>query len=74
MVVSIQTEPTFKAETPRLLFEGSFDLSSPNVRNWDISPDGEWFVMLKEVGTQHSQINVILNWTEDLKRLVPTDN
>ncbi|MEE8160488.1 MAG: hypothetical protein V3T61_02510, partial [Acidobacteriota bacterium] len=61
------------AGEPTVLFEGSFgygegDFGVP----YDISPDGEWFVMLKEVGTQQSQINVVLNWFEELKRLVPT--
>jgi len=28
-----------------------------------------WFVMVKE---EPSQINVVLNWFEELKRLVPT--
>ena len=77
MVVSIQTEPTFKAETPRLLFEGSFELSSPNFRDWDISPDGQRFVMLQTDDQEQlssTQLTVVLNWFEELKRLVPTDN
>ncbi len=67
--------PTFNAETPTLLFEQSY-LSNDNVSNYDVSPDGQRFVMVKE-GDQESeppQINVILNWFEELKRLVPTGN
>ncbi len=42
---------------------------------YDISPDGKRFLMMKEEETarDQSQINVILNWTEELKRLVPTN-
>jgi len=74
MVVAVQTGPTFKAETPRLLFEGRYLTGPFNWQsNYDISPDGQRFLMIKqvEVGTQ---INVVLNWFEELKRLVPTDN
>ncbi|MEE8158927.1 MAG: hypothetical protein V3T78_06130, partial [Dehalococcoidia bacterium] len=75
MVVSVQAEGTFKAEKPRVLFEMS---SSPysytnKTSNYDVTPDGQRFVMVK--ATQEStpeQINVVLNWFEELKRLVPT--
>jgi hypothetical protein len=39
-----------------------------------VSPDGQRFLMLKDVGQEQSpaQINVVLNWFEELKRRVPT--
>ncbi len=41
---------------------------------YDISPDGQRFLMIKAVeGSQSGQINVVLNWFEELKRLVPTN-
>ena len=72
MVVPIQTRRTFKAGKPRVLFEGF-----PIVR-YDISPDGQRFLMIKQGGptgsdSKGSQINVVLNWSEELKRRVPTD-
>jgi len=72
----VQTEPIFKAEIPKLLFEGSFAYNSRDwASNYDISPDGQRFVMVK-AGEQAplTQIQVILNWFEELKRLAPTDN
>jgi Tol biopolymer transport system component len=72
MVVSVQTDTTFKAEKPRLLFEGSYRYNYTNMTsNYDITADGQQFVMVKE---EPSQINVVLNWFSELKRLVPTDN
>ncbi len=74
MVVSVQTEPTFKLlAAPRNLFQGfyysgSFDWAS----NYDVNPDGQRFVMVKQAETSATQINVVLNWFEELKRLVPT--
>ena len=74
MVVKIQTEPVLTAGTPQLLFEGQFPPNLAGNPNYDITPDGQRFVMVKEVGEDSSEINVILNWTEELKRLAPTDN
>jgi len=74
MVVSVQTEPTFSAGRPRVLFEGSYLSSSISTgfHYYDISPDGQRFLMIKEAGAGQAQINVVLNWFEELKRLVPT--
>ncbi len=74
MVVSIETEPPLKAETPRLLFEGSYTSGFAGwASNYDISPDDQRFLMIKLEQAGATQINVVLNWFEELKRLVPTD-
>jgi hypothetical protein len=38
-----------------------------------VSPDGQRFLMLQLVGQDqsHRQMNVMLNWFEELKRRVP---
>ena len=79
MVVSVRTEPTFEAETPTVLFEGSYSYGRlDKTPQYDVSPDDQQFVMVKassDAGEKPlTQINVILNWTEELKRLVPIDN
>jgi len=71
MVVNIHTEPTFTAGSPVVLFTGRY--TSALVVNYDISPDGQRFLMIKEEEGP-GQINVVLNWFEELKRLVSTDN
>jgi len=71
MVVGIKTEPTFAAGSPVVLFRGRYTTSGAVV-NYDISPDGQRFLMIKAVGGSTGQINVVLNWFEELKRLVPT--
>ena len=38
-----------------------------------VAPDGQRFLMLKNVD-KDPQINVVLKWFEELKRLVPTEN
>jgi len=77
MVASVQTEPTFNAGRPEVLFEGSYVRSRIDraYQYYDISPDGRRFLMIKEADEEGStaQINVVLNWFEELKRLVPTN-
>jgi serine/threonine-protein kinase len=72
--VSIITEPTVQVGSPELLFEGRFFASSHLWgRNYDISPQGDFFVLIEEGETQPAtQINIVRNWFEELKRLVPT--
>ena len=53
MVVRVETEPTFKAGSPELLFTGSYSVAAG--RNYDIDPDGQRFLMLKEVEEQASR-------------------
>ena len=74
MAVSIQTEPTFRAGRPEVLFEGSYrSTQNPaGLQYYDLSPDGQRFLMIKK-DDDPAQINVVLNWFEELKRLVPTN-
>ena len=75
MVVSVETEPAFRAGRPEVLFEGFYRTTglTPGWQYYDISPDGERFLMVKETA-EEGQIHVVTNWFEELKRLVPTDN
>ena len=73
MVVGIKTEPTFTAGRPAVLFTGDYQRISHN-RQYDVTLDGQRFLMIKQEQTGVAQINVVLNWFEELKRLVPTDN
>ena len=73
MAVSIQTEPTFEAAAPEVLFERAYALFNLNMyTNYDVDAQGR-FLMIKDTDQEPAQINVVLNWFEELKRLVPTD-
>jgi serine/threonine protein kinase/Tol biopolymer transport system component len=76
MAVDIVTQPSFSAGKPRMLFQGPYERSPATSPNYDVSPDGQRFLMLKPVDAGESapaQINVVLNWFEELKRRVPTE-
>lgn len=75
MAVDISTQTSFVAGKPRMLFEGPYLPTSLTFPDYDVSLDGQRFLMLKPVEQEQAaptQINVVLNWTEELKRLVPT--
>ena len=75
MAVEIATQPGFTAGKPRVLFEGDFLPTPLQFPNYDVSPDGQRFLMLKpseQEAAAQTQINVVLNWFEELKRRVPT--
>jgi len=68
VAVNIETEPEFKAELPRTLFETDFEWDG-----FDVSSDGQRFLIMRgPEGRTRSEIRVILNWAEEVKRLVPT--
>ena len=76
--VPVETAPSFRAGTPTVMFDlPPFYRSAARIgRQWDIAPDGERFLIMNpgEAATsEHSQsrIVVVLNWVEELKRLVP---
>jgi serine/threonine-protein kinase len=83
MAVDIATQPGFAAGKPRMLFEGPY-LPRTNLPtlatmpNYDVSPDGQRFLMLKPVEEAQlelhapPQIVVVQNWFEELKQKVPT--
>jgi Tol biopolymer transport system component len=73
VAVDIATQPSFTAGKPRVLFEGQYLPTPATAPNYDVSPDGQRFLMLKpsEAEQAPTQINVVLNWFEELKRRVP---
>ena len=74
MAVDIATQRGFAAGTPQMLFEGRYETAMVPIDNYDVSPDGQRFLMLKpseQAQAAPTQINVVLNWFEELKRRVP---
>ena len=75
-VVPVQTTPTFTYGNPTRLFDGRY-FSGPPGRTYDVSPDGTRFLMIKDGDTANPNVTpasmvIVLNWSEELKRLVPT--
>jgi Tol biopolymer transport system component len=70
MVVAIQSNGAFGA--PRKLFNRSSFLINERFQSYSVSPDGKRFLMIQLApDSAPRQLNVILNWTEELRQRVP---
>jgi hypothetical protein len=75
MASAVQVKPTFAAAKPKLLFVRHYEATPQSfLANYDVSPDGQRFLMIKasEQESAATQINVVLNWSDELRRLAPT--
>ena len=66
MSVTVQTEPAFLPAPPRPLFKFRYAQAG---HDFAVTPDGQHFICIKESerDTGPTQLNVILNWTAELK-------
>lgn len=74
MAVDVKTEAAFSAGRPKLLYAGRYTGNAYG--SHDISPDGRRFLRIQptEPAQAGAQINVVINWFEELKQRVPTGN
>ena len=81
--VDVEAGSGFRHGTPELIFSGQYAGTSTALvsqnRTYDISPDGQRFLMLKTGGMSDpddpfaglTQIHVVQNWTQELLERVP---
>jgi serine/threonine-protein kinase len=66
-------EPELRFKMPRVLFEGGFVPYEANVgRTYDVAPDGRFLMIQEDQRLPSASLVVVQNWSEELKRLVPT--
>jgi serine/threonine-protein kinase len=70
MLAAIETEPIFKVQARKVLFKDVYATYGPYT-NYDIHPDNKRFVMIKNPLEISTEMIVVLNWFEELKRLAP---
>ena len=68
MVARIATEPELQPSTPTVAFQGDF--VNVGGRSYDVATDGTFLIIDGGDGLT-STLNVMPNWFEELKRLVP---
>jgi hypothetical protein len=74
MVVDVAGESELSVGMPRALFDGRYLMGQGGGQMYDVSVDAERFLMVREpTDSAPTQIRVILNWAEELKRLAPTE-
>ena len=72
MSAAVETKSTFGK--PKLLFEGHYETTIYTLLpNYDVSHDGQRFLMTKSSNQEsvRTQLNLVLNWSEELRRLSP---
>ena len=77
MTVAIRTEPRLTLAPPQVVFEGPYR-RHPTSRQYDVSPDGQRFLMTKEIPSADDQpapwqIIHVQNWFEELKQIARVD-
>jgi serine/threonine-protein kinase len=73
MAVPVESGPGFRAGNPTRLFAGPY-FAELNPRTYDVSPDGQRFLMIKDKTANpavSNRIIVVENFFEELKRRAP---
>lgn len=77
MAVKVDTRSGFRAENPQALFTGEqvrtrlFDENTPWQRLYDVSADGQRFVVVQQVSGSTATITVVENWFKEFKAAHP---
>ena len=69
MSVEVTLSPTFKLGASKILFQAPI-LGAATTRRtrWDLTPDGQRFLINSTVGESASPITVVLNWQAGFKK------
>ena len=62
--------PDLSWNEPIELFTGDYVSTDTFGRAFDVAPDGRFLMMKRASGSRPEEITVVLNWFEELKRLV----
>ena len=74
MAVDVTLTPRFVAGRPQELFKGQYGLGTPH-RHYDVSRDGRFLMVRGPEGPPSppvTQMVMVLNWFDELKRLAPS--
>jgi serine/threonine-protein kinase len=76
IAVPVSTASTVTLGKPVVLFEGRFEVDPfrGDATNYDVTPDGQRFIMVRPAADSARsllQLNVVVNWEDDLKRMAP---
>ena len=68
MVADVIATPTFSARPPRVLSEGPFDVDISGDIDYDVTPDGQHFVMMLVERSAQPRLRVLSGWTPTVSR------
>ncbi len=74
LAVPIELGETLGLGEPRVLFEGAFEHGRNGLHNYDVTAGGERFVMVEaDEASAPRTIHVVLNFLDELERILPTN-
>ncbi len=77
LAVPVQPGTTLVAGRPQMLFEFAMAPALGGNRTWELTPDGRFVVIrsgqAEAGGSAPPNLILVLNWFEELKRIVPTN-
>ena len=74
MVVPVSLGATLQPGAPRVLFTGNYLFTQISVPNYDVSLDGQRFLMVqRDPSSIPTRIHVVRNWSHELERFAARD-
>ena len=70
LAVSVNSGPPLSLGTPHVLFSSTQFRSARNRPEYDVSPDGQRFLMIRDVGGQEENVVYVENWFAELRAKV----
>jgi hypothetical protein len=68
MAVAITPGSLLTASSPRMLFEGRYQVSDTNSGGYDVGPDGRFLMVQPTVAEQPAtEFNIVLGWFDEVK-------
>lgn len=71
MAAPVRTEGPFVSGEPVRLFDDRYATEHKGRSNYDVGPDGRFLMVDVEKGSERLRLDVILNWFDELERLLP---
>jgi Tol biopolymer transport system component len=68
---TIETEPSFAAGRPQLLFETPYIEGGAAYPNFDVTSDGRFIMIQSGLESSTTELRVVVNWFEELERRAP---
>jgi len=73
-VARVSVGDTFQHGTPTELLEGAYFRTATGHQAYDVADDGRFLMVKPQPISARRQLELALNWFEELERLVPTDD
>ena len=74
MAVAVATTPSFSADRPEALFEDVYAARASGLADYDVSQDGQRFVMIRERAEEGgAEVHIVLDWFTEVLAAAPRE-